>query len=438
MTGQQSEFNQGSNALNISDELRSSLLADATEHIKLLYRDTKGKVVIAQKEQDSRFKQQFFIPKTVINKIDEYIGRNNVFISQNTFFKNSRKIEDIKNLCALYADIDCYRKGYTKEQVIWQLEKDYYNSTLPIPNLTIDSGKGIYLIWLIRPVPPKAMPLWAFTQKYFYGILSDFGADSKSLDAARILRLSGTYNDKSNSMVQILSQYDYSYTLNEIQEDYLPKIIRNNKPKSKTKKTIVHAYNLYTLHYQRLLDLKEIVSLRNGDMTGCREFSLFLYRYWNCLYTYDPDKALQDTLDLNNSFTQPLREKTVIRDTRSAERAWEGKLRHYNYSNESIINGLNISDKEMAHLSTIISKEEKYRRKNIKRRDTRRDDEGMTSREAQKAQKIESIRKMLEIDLFMKQADIAEKLNISPQIVSDYIKIIKSGINLHLSGEMGL
>jgi len=424
--GQSTVINRDNYNFYISEEQKPSLLADAIRHIMLLYRDSKGKAAIASKETEKGFKQRFYIPKTIINKIEDYIGENNIFISQNTFYKNSRKIEDIKSLCALYADIDCYKIGLSKEQVIWQLEKDYYNSKIPIPNLTIDSGKGLNLIWLIRPVPSKAMPLWGFTQKYIFSQLSELGADSKSLDAARVLRLSGTYNDKTNSIVQILSQYDYSYTLNEIKEEFLPKIIKKDTKKKKTKKTIVHAYSLYSLHYWRMIDLKELVSLRNGDMTGCREFSLFLYRYWNCLYTYDPDKALKDTLDLNNSFTCPLRERTVTRDTKSAERAWSGQLRRYNYSNESIINALHITDAEMLKLNTIISKEEKYRRNNLRRYELRRNEQGMTLREEQKVQNIEKIKKLIRDNPFIKQSEIAEKLEITQQMVSLYFKMIKN------------
>ncbi|WEV16725.1 hypothetical protein [Clostridium perfringens] len=40
------------------------------------------------------------------------------------------------------------------------LEKNYFNQSIPIPNYVIDSGRGMYLIWIINAVPSKALPLW--------------------------------------------------------------------------------------------------------------------------------------------------------------------------------------------------------------------------------------------------------------------------------------
>ena len=62
------------------------------------------------------------------------------------------------------------------------LEKNYFNQRIPIPNYVIDSGRGMYLIWLIKKVPSMALPLWKAAEDYFYKTLKEFGADRQALD----------------------------------------------------------------------------------------------------------------------------------------------------------------------------------------------------------------------------------------------------------------
>ncbi|MDT7932739.1 hypothetical protein ACV3RA_14595 [Clostridium perfringens] len=56
----------------------------------------------------------------------------------------------------------------TKDQVLMDLEKNFFNQRVPIPNYVIDSGKGMYLTWIINTVSSQALPLWKVVQEYFY------------------------------------------------------------------------------------------------------------------------------------------------------------------------------------------------------------------------------------------------------------------------------
>ena len=46
----------------------------------------------------------------------------------------------------------------------------------------IDSGRGLYYVLLIEPVPSMAMPLWYAVQRYIYNVLKEYGADVCALD----------------------------------------------------------------------------------------------------------------------------------------------------------------------------------------------------------------------------------------------------------------
>ena len=75
-------------------------------------------------------------------------------------------------------------------------------------------------------------------------------------------------------------------------------------------------------------------------------------------------------------------------------------------------------------MKTIIGLDEKYDRKNEKRRVGRRNEEGLTKREEDKIKTIESIKKLY--DQGYKQIEIVKALGLSKGRVSQVVKEIKS------------
>ena len=148
----------------------------------------------------------------------------NIYITPNTFYKPCRRLENIKELNTLFIDLDYYKTGKTRIQVLMDLEKNYFNQRIPIPNYVIDSGRGMYLIWLIKKVPIIDLPLWKAAEEYFYKTLKEFGADRQALDEIRILRIPGSINSKTHTEVKIIDNYDYLYELREIQNEYMPEL----------------------------------------------------------------------------------------------------------------------------------------------------------------------------------------------------------------------
>ena len=74
-------------------------------------------------------------------------------------------------------------------------------------------------------------------------------------------------------------------------------------------------------------------------------------------------------------------------------------------------------------MKTIIGLDEKYDRKNEKRRVGRRNEEGLTKREEDKIKTIESIKKLY--DQGYKQIEIDKALGLSKGRVSQVVKEIK-------------
>ncbi|MGL5716772.1 MAG: hypothetical protein ACRCX2_27400, partial [Paraclostridium sp.] len=235
--------------------------------------------------------------------------------------------------------------------------------------------------------------------------LKPFGADANALDPTRVLRIVGTMNSKSGTCVEVLDAYDYEYSLKEIQQEYLPEISEKKKGKGRPKK-MVSLFTEYSLYYSRVKDITKVCELRNYDMEGHREITLFLYRYFSACFTQDTDEALSRALELNEKFKNPLPEVEVIRDTKSATKAYDNKL--YKYTNAKLIEILDIDETEQISLETIIGTKEKYRRNNERR--TPRNKKGLTS----KQQELEDLKvKVLDLkNKGLNNTQISKELNI--------------------------
>lgn len=367
--------------------------------------NTDGWITLAKKDPDTkRFRQYHYKPEELASSLSEWMGED-VYYSQNSFYKPQRRIDNIRQLRSLYVDLDVYTLGMTPEWVLGKLEHEYFGQAIPEPNMIIFSGRGLVLIWNIEPIPYKAMPLWRAVETFFVEQLKEVGADTKATDPARIFRLAGTINSKNRAIVKTEYRHDYRYDIHQLQYDYLPELApKNLAVKKKGRKTkIVRMFNTYTLHLSRARDLAKLVELRQGAVEGFRETILFLYRYWTCCFTDDPDRALDDTLSLNSEFLHPLPEREVISATKCAEKAWFAKSdvkanemakamgypgAGYNMSNSKIIEWLDISPQEQEHLSSIIGAAEKRRRNTIAKREQRRA-QGVIPRDLYLAQEAE-------------------------------------------------
>ena len=390
------------------------------DYINKIHSDSKG--WITRSVIDGNGYKQWHYKYAQLKDLD-FTGEN-IYITLNTFYKPCRRLENVKELNCLYIDLDYYKTGKVRSQILMDLEKNYFNKKIPIPNYVLDSGRGLYLIWRINKVPSQALPLWKAVQDYFYNQLKSLGADRQALDSTRILRVPNSINSKSNTVVSVIEQYDYVYDLREIQNNFLPTLKPKEKKKGRPSK-INFIYRERSLYYARIQDIIKLCELREYDLKGHREVILFLYRYYLCSFTEDLTKALNDVLELNNMFTQPLKENEVIKATRSAEKCYLDKIKEYKYKNDTLIELLEISEEEQTYMTTIISKAEYKRRKQVRDRIYQKKNyqeqlkaQGKISEKDKISQRRYKIKDLLQEGL--KQKDICVLLNISkPTYVRD-------------------
>ena len=406
------------NAVKKVDNIEESI-----EYIDTLHGDSKGWITKAEISKDKEFSQWHYLVEELLK---QNFNKENVYISMNTFYKPMRRIENIKELTSNYIDLDTYNTKFTKTQILMNLEENYFNKIIPRPTLILDTGRGLLLIWCIERVPYMALPLWKAIQEYLYSQLKEFGADRKALDATRVLRVPGSINSKSGTRVKILEKYDYVYTLREIQREFLPDLDENRPKKKGRPKKIVYVHRERSLYQGRILDLVKLCELRNYDVKGHREIILFLYRYYLCYFYEDEQKALEDVLELNKEFIQPLSEKEVIRATGSAEKLFKAKNKQYKYKNETLIDILSMSEYEQTHMKIIIGKEE-YKRRDREYQKNRYLEQLQAQGKLTEKEKISQRRQKIK-DLLaegLSQKEIYSLLKISKRTCVNDVKFLK-------------
>lgn len=145
------------NTVKVVDNIDESI-----EYINTIHGDSKRWITKAEISKKKEFSQWHYL---VGDLLKQDFDKENIYISMSTFYKPIRRIETIKEIGSLFIDLDTYNTEFTKTQILMNLEYNYYNKSIPTPNLIIDSGRGLTLVWSIEKVPYMALPLWKAIQE---------------------------------------------------------------------------------------------------------------------------------------------------------------------------------------------------------------------------------------------------------------------------------
>lgn len=418
---------------DIGNGYDSFIIANPIGQIKHLHENAEGYIALFRKNKGVT-SQYHYKREDIEEHVNDWVYHNwrtqDSYVSMNTFFTPKRLVTNLKEIRTAFVDIDCQNIGISAEEMALILERDYYGKSIPKPNLVIYSGRGLNLIWFLNPISGLAIARWGRLQKAIYNVVKSLGADSKSSDAARVFRIAGGHNTKNGAQVYCVLEREQRYEYDEIVTDYFPELRRRTrKPQSGKKRNpglIKHLHTERTLLIARMNDINTLVDLRAGKMQGCREYALFLQRYWSLALQGSKEEAIDVMLMLNSRFGKPLREREALADTKSAERYYDSgepfKTKH-----ETLIEWLDISIEEQRHLSTIISPGEKRRRDTAKQRDRRRD-AGVQERgeyeNARQSKKAQQLKRLQDLQLEYPDATqkiLAEKLGVSVRTVKNYV-----------------
>lgn len=242
--------------------LPKSEYTNALSYIKLLYgEEYSGYACIWAK--DGRWNGETYVDKNTNTVKDvkfhfykhnqlpkQGYKESNLFITMNSFKSRKRSIENLLRINALFVDLDVYNGPYSKKETISILKDRHFDKTIPTPSLIMDSGGGLYLIWLLTPMPNAVLPVekakeyFTELENYLIGILNELAPDPGVKDTSRLLRLPGSYNSKYKHLpqVKILAHTGYQYNLKELAHEYVPYCVQTKI--SDTLKTLIGYHSL--------------------------------------------------------------------------------------------------------------------------------------------------------------------------------------------------
>lgn len=440
---------------DLEQELSTAILAypqlivNGLDHLKALHEGSHpaGFAHLEVVAQDGKrdFKQKRVEKLDSWRQVDSLNGLEDVFVAINPLYmpagRARRTNDNVSQVNWLWVDIDCASGAPDWAYAMTlKLETRVIGKLLPDPTMIVSSGRGLWLFWGISPISAKyidGMAIWRQLMNQFGEVLRPYGADRGSTDPARLMRLAGSVNSKSGQKVSIQRRGFEPYDIKELAERYLPAVKRPEKGKrtgkaTKSKKaTGKKPKRLFTMHsqnYSRFHDIERLIAIREGEMTGRRNVTLFLYSLYSMYYYGDVREVSQKAVEVNELFSDPLSAAEVTTILKSAQGAYSNDGNHkWTDKTSTIIRKLAITADEQKEMETLIGAAEKRRRNTINKREKR----GSLSKEEraaldakEKQEKIENLRTAIAENPSATNSQLAGILGVSLATVKRWKKAL--------------
>jgi hypothetical protein len=360
-------------------------LDSALSFIKLLHRHPDALINILSKTTDGRMAPRGgvlveeldtkFAPIWKSATKDLYLSINASYATKGGGGKSRlsghHRSANLRYLCACYADIDFHNGESNAYTVRMQVLKLYADRLLPHATLEIESGRGLWLIWLLNsPGEPNLahkgawddnegnhLRLYAKIQKAIHHRLARIGADPNALDAARHVRPPGSFNTDADSVVRwSLSggpgSRPYSYALQELAA-FLQ--IKKRERRSPTEQPVVRNGNKRRGYDQananRLAIFKQLMELRGGFRAGCRNTAASIFADILRTSGVRRDEAMRLVEEMGGRCRPALLPSECAS---AARNAYNSKRRTYTY--ETLANKFDVTPEEANTLSSLTIK----------------------------------------------------------------------------------
>jgi hypothetical protein len=401
--------------ISSKDPIGSSPLA----HARYLHDSGNQYVTIGRKiDRDPWWIEAPYKVEQLYRTLPNYVGLNDVYLSLNRFYGSRKRLA---RLSAMYSDLDYYNiselEHMPPEGVFSLALEALEQAKIPYPSLAMSTGRGLALVWRHKPVPGSARARWELCQEHIFEALEELGADSKAKDAARVFRVAGTYNSKSETLVQtVFENLEDVWEFGDLADEILPFTAeewKQHKAQLLAKKTEQESargirmaseaqrdgrkgFDSRTLHTRRLADLWRLLELRGMDkLPSGKRNSWMLVAGCSMSFLMDPQSLERELLVLGRKLADWSEAETrsrmysVIANARSAAAGetvqWKGQQRdtRYRLTNREIIQRLEITPEEEQHFETIVSEDrskEIRRQRDRKRKENKRRSVGVRPR----------------------------------------------------------
>lgn len=372
-------------------------------HGRYLHGTNEGDVTVAQKfpglPSPLDWQPHCYSTRKLYEVLPAYGGSDDTYISQNRFW-GPRAISRLAQLSAMYTDIDYYNvpglAGAHPRGILDFAFEALQQARIPHPSLAVSTGRGLALVWRHEPVPRTVLPKWDLCQDYIFRALKGLGADPSARDAARVLRLIGTRNSKSGTIVEAIWEEpgEATWNFSDLADEILPlsreelEVVRARGRKSKkgtskdTRRRVSKSpdnlekgLTVATLALGRLSDLQLLLRLRGLDKLPPGQRDSWMFAAGTSLAFLTESRFLERELIVlgrnhagwSEAETRSRMQAVIARAQAANDGAtveWNGQQRdpRYRLTNRKIIEMLDITPGEEKKMSVLISTDTKRQR----------------------------------------------------------------------------
>lgn len=422
-----------------------------SDHFATLHGGHPFPVAVATRSAAGDFRQYVYGHDDAMAMLIQLAGSVdlNTYLSQSGFAVpgGRRTIGQVRALTSWWVDLDHYKlaelANIDAERLLdIALERFPW---LPMPTLHVESGRGCYLVWVFdKPVAVERLADWQAVEDRLVAMLEPLGADRQARDAARILRVAGSFHVVAGERVTARRVGDAvsfermrQLILERAPVDeprskgrYQPPVLRAVDGAGQARKRTGKALQAYQLALDRMADYRRLAELRGGRLADHRHRFLYCYAQAASWFAGSLEQLRDELEEFSDAYFADAGRyranlvKSVIErflddacgkivrlpTTRDAGR--------YRFSNRYIIGLLAITPDEQRHLRTVIGSAEKLRRLTEKRRAS-----GIMSREQYRDRAEKRRAEAFELraeGLSIREA--AERLGVSVGAVAGYLR----------------
>ena len=300
-------------------------------------------------------------------------SNGSLYVSVNGFSGDRRRLDSLRQINALFFDLDCHESSRSQtdnaiRNAIETINEAVRIEKLPRPTLTVDSGRGLHLYYVLKrsipyrcsangPVNEKALGLFQFVQQKLSRTLSQLmepidciDVDEKVFDFTRVSRVPGSYNPAAQRYARLLSSSDSYYDLSDLNAKLggFAKHVVSPEMRHSTNALFSKKHdNDSPLLRSRLANVISLQTLRNFDCEGSRELMCFIF-YNTAVQLVGPSDASRQLCSFNSRFTQPLSQAELDSVVRSVDRVVNvrGQRGYYVLSAKKIVEMLALTEQE--------------------------------------------------------------------------------------------
>jgi hypothetical protein len=288
-----------------------AVTVDQIASVSRLHRHSDGVISFAVKSDD------LFCPifavragdlETVFPEFREHLFKNS-YVSINAAVRMAKRsmakigtpkhnTGTLRYLCASYVDIDCHTVGISCGDVLRFAKELVTLHQVPPWSGVVYSGRGMWLLWLLNDAsnpelahlgaypdnPRNHLQLYARVGEKLRGLLASVGADPAASDAARYIRLPGSF--RTDIEVEVV--WEWEDTLREKPNSYAlidlaerlgvlePLVRRARTARDKNGKYPLRRRGREAANQNRLAAFRVLEDVRGGFKEGMRANAAFI------------------------------------------------------------------------------------------------------------------------------------------------------------------